>query len=576
MKESISVIALIVALGACTATSEPLDDEEVCFPDEKCDSLDPNGGVAVTANRTASVLDGYNVIADHNTPACVHPIGDASYVAGQPSETLDIVYLENRNTVTTETSTALGLGLDLGVLQASALHELLRSASTSSTSINLVVRMSADYWVLNRRPLLLEGWAAGKLGMGIGPFVKACGTHYTKGVRHGAYAYALVTFNASNTQTFESIKTGLGLTLFGIVPLTPSLSQKVTQAAQQQSVTVTMQFAADGFMLDGRPASAPLLSTLLGAGIGPEFFANLDHVREQLEQSVNQDKCRDGGIGTCDGAAAPGYATNTLRNARPTGILLGAYDSVSDGVPPGADAKWAEMRDRIERNQQHLRSLQGLQDRIENVYTGEIGKFLAAFPFAVPYQRLPPATPLVRLSDLRAIANQWRQKLEPGGPARQPIRDAAHSCYRASLDLTDCAGTEAFEASPAAKAVTATLGEYAASGRIVRANFRFMIPDIASNAAASYCDGDSRLPTDKEAEFLSPMVGSPFFLNDHRVWTSAYHRCSGSDRPGLLVDAAYGVTQQICGRAGGVFTSPDRFAVICVPGEGAIPTAPPL
>ncbi len=571
MHSVVPLSMLALALSACVAPADETDAGDACFPGEKCDSLDQTGGVAATSDRGVDVLSGFNLITARATSSCVKPVSGSSYVAGQSSETVDLVYLEHRNSLDVETSTALGLDLDLGVFGISAVHELLHHASTKSTSINLLVRMSADYWVMHRGPLALERSAATKLRTGIGPFATACGTHYATGVRYGGYVYALVTLDATDRSSIDSVKTELGLSLFGIIPLTPSIRDKVTTVASSSDVAVTMKFAADGFMLDGRPASAPLLSTLFGEGIGPAFFATLDHVREQLEASINEDKCRDGGLGSCAGSPSPGFANNTLRNARPTAVLAGKYDRLPRGVPATLDARWAEIRARTERTEQHLRALHDLDARVDKVYREEV-LVAQRHPRPELLQVLPPAEPVVLGSDLAPIIAKWSDRLGPDGPGRKPVRDAAQACFEASADLSTCASDEPFDRSATKRAIDAELDEYARTGRVAIVDWDSGGGGGRSRSdALSACRPGSRFATDDEARYLAPLISWRNIFPVPTVWTAGY-RCGNDGYPAMEVNAALRYVRPVCGHEG--YWNTDRFAVLCVPTRGPVPELP--
>jgi hypothetical protein len=553
---------VVLASAACTSPDDSDVTDKVCFPDEKCDSITDSGGVVPTDDRATDVLGGFNVLTERSTPTCVRPLTEAAYIAGQSSESIDVAYLANHRELSIETSTALGVGIDLGGVKLSALHELVQNASTSSTSVNLLVRMHADYWVMQRNRLALEGWAGAKLTASSAEFVKACGTHYAAGARYGGYVYVLATFEANDRSTIDSVKTQLGLNLFGIVPLTTTLSQKVTTVASMQNVRTTMRFAAEGFMLDGRPASAPLISTLLGMGIGPEFFTTLDHIREQLEVSVNEDKCRDGGIGQCAGLASPGFERNTLRNARPTAILAGYYDRLSEGVPAGSEATFTAMHDRIEQSAAYLKGLKGLEGRIDTVFEKEIEP--ALFYSNPGYlQVLPPAAPKQTGSQVREVTKAWAARLGPEGTVRQPIRDAAKACIDASVDLQPCAGADSLPDSAATKAVDAELAKYNAEGRVLPIRYTMIVNyGVDESRSLNICPGGSFRPTPDQARFIAPLIGVSS-LHANTTWTQLTAQC-GSNWDGWYADA-YSAHHTCI--ANGWFTD-DMAGVICLPTSG--------
>ncbi len=525
---------MVLVSAACVSGADDSDVTDVCFPDQKCDSITDSGGVVPTDDRATDVLGGFNVLNQRATPTCVRPITEAAYIAGQSSESIDVAYLANHRQLSIETSTGLGVSLDLGVAKVSALHELIQNASTSSTSINLLVRMHADYWVMQRNPLALEGWAGAKLTASSAEFVKACGTHYAAGARYGGYVYVLATFEANDRSTIDSVKTQLGLNLFGIVPLTTTLSQKVTTVAKMQNVRTTMRFAAEGFMLDGRPASAPLISTLLGTGIGPEFFMTLDHIREQLELSVTEDKCRDGGIGQCAGLPSPGFARNGLRNARPTGILAGYYDRLSSGVPAGTEATFTAMHDRVEQSAAYLKGLKALETKIDNVFTNEIERALF-YPNPGYLQVVPPGPAKATGTQVREVTKAWAAKLGPEGTVRQPIRDAAKACFEASVDLQPCPGAESIVDSPAAKAVDTEIARYMSEGRVLPIRYASIVnAGVSRDRSLEVCPSGSFRPTESQAMYIAPLIGVSH-LYGNTTWIQETGRC-GSNWDGYRAD----------------------------------------
>src|SRR5690349_10604874 len=100
-------LLLPVAFVACVSpTNDP--DHAICFPDQKCDATD-TGSVVATDDRTTDVLGGMNVLSHRATPSCVRPVTDAAYTASETSQSVELVSLENRNSLSLETSSALGV-----------------------------------------------------------------------------------------------------------------------------------------------------------------------------------------------------------------------------------------------------------------------------------------------------------------------------------------------------------------------------------------------------------------------------------------------------------------------------------
>jgi hypothetical protein len=495
-----------------------------------------------TFNENLTMLGGFNTLFEKNLAQCV--VRDPAFsgpqlTIGDVAEDFEILYVGKREDLAREIGVDLGLNVKYAsVVDANAGFNLLNSFKQSSNSVGILLKVRQQYTVSGHGPALLTPEALGRL-KNPDEFLAHCGNNYINGIQYEAQLHVLVRFDASSQETANTIKANLGVSgAIGPVPIGGNVQAHFTDTAARDDVSTFVAVASRGFLFSGQPASSTLLSTLLGSSVTKDMFDKIDAIRTQMGASVQLDACHDAGQGNCsDGRVGPGYNANAVRYSKPTGVLLGFYDSVqnapytTDGPNPFDTA-----RNRLDGVEHYVRRFTDLQNRLADVYRDELAPFLGASTGAkYLYQVAPPAAPVATLPELQSQANLWAQRFLPDdgvhvGSSAQGLHDLIVGCWNAaSLGRYDrCvlpAGTDP-EDTAAYQQAAADLQLYAQTSRILPLQLIQAATTDTYDQAGDFCRSQSsdgqiyRLPhgVDEVGTLALAVAGSSLLNGAGGIW----------------------------------------------------------
>ncbi len=590
------VASLLVVLGACAAESP---DDALCLEgdDGKCDQPSGNGSVVGTANNNVTLYTGYHSLFDKSASQCVKTDKEIAQGAqinvGAVAETFELTFISAREDLAREMGLDLGVKVKYVATNTDIGLNLVDKLKSTSTTINMLLKVSSEYTVANRHPMLLTDTGKAKLAAGIDKFVQTCGTHYVNGVRYGGHLYVLITYQASDEQTALDVKSSLGVDAgFGPVKVNADVKARLAQAANRAGVSVSVRIASQGFDIQGKAADSTLVTDFIGSGVSATTFAKIDEIRTHMKASLANDTCRDAGEGQCAGQASPGFFNNVRRSAKPTGVEVGFYDSLPNVDFTGANP-FKQVRERLLVVERFTRDWGELEERMAAVYWNEIEPFQqASSSQKARFQVVGPAKHARSPSQLVAIANTWSDKFFPAigsqiGFTYETASNKIRDCWNAaSVDLfTKCTPTDGPASDTAEwKAVLAEIETYARAGRILPLSYKEATVEAREDADAACQALDSgsisyRLPTMEEAKRLGPAIGfGPInwtgAANLHDIWFShpnPTQMCNAGMNP-LYRNLPESSSDEFrCTAADGIVLEGINLKVVCVPSGGPLP-----
>lgn len=545
---ALSVALCLTLVGCALDTGTDAQDESLIQDDEGgttpagggADQPTGNGDILPTKNGNAFLLSGYHSLFDKTTNApCVAAIdeeGVASFTVGNVSETFQLAYVTSREELAQELGIDIGLKVRYGPVAGEGAISFVNNFSNTSRSVSFLLEATQEYTVVNRRSVLLTDEAVARLGEGANSFTRTCGTNYVNGVRHGASLLLLITYKAVSEEAAMSMRASLGVDASPAAsPVSGDVKVRLEQAAELSGVTVTVRAATEGMFLDADHTG--LVDGLIGSSIDGDLFEQVDRIRGTMAESVQNDACRDAGVGKCRGEPAPGYFANTHRNARATGVYLGFYDSLPNATWQGELNPFQQVRNRVSHVERFVRDYTEIQNRYEDIYYNEIKPFLDA-PAAQKalYNIAPPGRPVRSPAELMEVAMQLDEMFYPPqgsvvGWKMGEVIDRIQDCWdQASIDLfTSCtAGDEPYvpageqppegelepEQTKQWNELYGLIDRYHRNSRVLPVSARpgdaaVTYPEAAEHCASLESDAEIeyRLPTRQELELIAPYLG---------------------------------------------------------------------
>jgi hypothetical protein len=586
---------LVVALSLLAGCAAQQSEDELCL-EGKCDQPSGNGSVVGTANNNVTLYTGYHSLFDKSASQCVKTdkeIANGTQInVGSVAETFELAFVSAREDLAREMGLDLGVKVKYPATNTDIGLNLVDKFKSTSTTINLLLKVSQEYTVANRHPMLLTDTGQAKLTAGIDKFVQTCGTHYINGVRFGGHLYVLITYEAQDEQTALDVKSSLGVSSgLGPVQVGVDMKARLAQAASKSGVSTTVRVASQGFDIAGKAADSTLVTDFIGSGVTAQSFAKIDEIRQHMKTSLANDTCRDAGEGQCAGAAAPGFFNNVRRSAKPTGVEVGFYDSLPN-VDFTGENPFKKVRERLLVVERFVRDWGELEERMAAVYWNEIEPFQAASSSQkARFQVAAPATRVRSPSELVTISNEWSDKFFPEigsqvGFTYEKAANTIRDCWNAaSVDLftkctaTDGAATETSEW----KGVLAEIDDYAKTGRILRLQYKESTVEAREDADVACQTLNTptisyRLPTMEEAKRLGPAIGfGPINwsgANLHDIWFShpnPTQLCASGMNP-LYRNLPEASSDEFrCTAADGVVLEGINLKIVCVPSGGPLP-----
>lgn len=593
----LSAFFALLALTASCGLADPFDDGDDC-EGAKCDSPSGNGSLIATNNANVDLLGGYHSLFDRTLAQCVKVdrelLRGAEVNVGSVSETFQLAYVRNREELARELGVDLGLKVKYPSVNADAQVSLLDQFKSTTTTVNLLLKLSQEYSVRNRAPLLVTQAGQDKLDAGVGRFVQTCGTNYVNGIRYGAHLYLLITYEATNEESALDLKADLGLQAgVGVGSVDGTLQAKLNNAAKRSDVRTTVKVSSTGFTFGGDQANSSLALDLIGGELNEAMFARVDSIRQSMKTSVELDSCRDAGEGSCGSTKAPGYYDNPQRSAAVRGVELGFYDTLPNLTHAGSGNPFIEVKERLLLVERYVRDWAELEERMAVAYQNEIKPFLdAPSNLKASYQVAAPAAARNTPTDVLAVANEWMDQFFPQtGPqigwVMEKAVEAQADCWTkaaSDFDYSCMPGDTPADESAAWRDVLAEVNAYAGQGRVLPLQYK---------AAAAVSGDDSeqacrdlttsqiayRLPTRDEAQRLAPLVayGNLSWPGSgaNEIWFDAEpgtNGCNDSSFPYPFFEHEPGLAPVIkCAESETLGFGGRSVLALCVPSSGPMP-----
>lgn len=566
-----------------------------------------------TSNNNLKLLFGWDFLHDSSTPtACVESLGGPGkpVLVGQPDGAFDMAFVTTREELASQLELDLAVEATVNGVGVNSKTHLMNKFSRNRRAATYLLKVKSQYAVRTRHEVELSDSGLDALDNGLSDFFRVCGTHHVSGLRYGAELYVMITFKAENDATANELKQDLGVDAGSAIPgvsASSSVAAKLVQNSMREGVTVDVSVSVRGFGNDS--SSDPVISRLVNDGITPDTFMLLDGVFSSMKTSVAKDACRDAGRDECWTAQekadvgcggsdeACGYFYNDVRNSVVTGVSAGMYNAMSNWSEP-EDGEFQTALRRVQDNEDFLRSLGGLKERMNKVYYSEIRPFAESRGTdKALYNLQPEAEPAQSVDELVDIADEWANEFLPPstdgtssllGVSYQVVEKDWKDCFQATSDdqLFACGpgDVNVLINSINYQMIEAKLLQYHDQGRIVPLGYWASNDALVNfNAAKSVCAEESnfgsrsnpiagRLPTKDEALRLAPLVASgPLDWSDadisHAIWYSSSLSDGCGDGMMSIMLAAPGEDPTfVCAEEGTVLG--DEVLPVCVPQSG--------
>ncbi|MEM6991702.1 MAG: hypothetical protein AAF721_14440 [Myxococcota bacterium] len=543
-------------------------DAEGGGPDDDAEDVGGKGDVPVsddqltnTTNNTLELRYGWDYLHDSATSnRCVETntatAKGRDTKVGERQGTFDLRFVSDRSELATEMGLDLAMQTTYAGVGVDGKTNILNKFSKTSTSVSYLLKIRRDYTVRHRHELLLAEVGTKALEEGLDKFLGVCGTHYARGMRYGAELYVMITYKAADQTTATELKAELGVDAGDKIPgaeLKTSMAAKLASSAKKAGVSVEVSVAAQGFTIDREQVTGDMIAKILGEGVSENMFGVLDDLYGSMQASIETDVCRDTGLDECwsasekaasgcggDGEEACGYYYNNSRGAIANGVAASLYTS----LPNWDDEMDGDMEDamkRIQDNEDYMRALGELLERMTNVYLDEIKPFRKASnskkaEYNVPVGRkakmdqddegFVPMSP----DDLVSVSDVWEYEFLPAaaagsssqiGVAFERVEKEFKDCFQGTaVDLlAQCGPGDVDEQLEAEiwEESEGMLDAYDATGRVLPINYQHERDALVYYSdAVSRCEGTNfgsksdkvfgRLPTKEEAAYLAPLV----------------------------------------------------------------------
>ncbi len=561
-------VATRAAMLALTLMPMVACDAEDGGPTDDAEGVGGKGDVPVsddqlvnTSNNTLELRFGWDYLHDAATSnRCVmtneSTAQGRSTKVGEREGTFDLQFVSDRSELATELGVDLAMQATYSGVGVDGKTSMLNKFSKTSTSVSYLLKIRRDYTVRHRHELLLSEVGVNALDQGIDKFLDVCGTHYARGMRYGGELYVMITYKAADQKTATELKAELGVDAGDKIPgaeVKTSMAAKLASSAQKSGVSVEVSVAATGFVVDREQVTGDMISQILGQGVDENMFAVLDNLYGSMQTSVEKDVCRDTGDDECwsaseksasgcggDGEEACGYYFNNSRGAIANGVAASLYTSLPNWNSELDDEMDAAMK-RIQDNEDYMRGMGELLERMTNVYLDEIKPFRTASSnrkaeYNVPVGRkakldqdddgfVPKS-----VDELVSVADVWEYEFLPAaaagassqvGVAFERVEKEFKDCYQGTAVnlLTECGPGDVDDqvTSQIWEESEGMLDQYDATGRVLPVNTQHKRDALVYYSdAVTRCEKSNfgtesdhvfgRLPTKAEAEYLAPLV----------------------------------------------------------------------
>lgn len=589
-------------IAATAAGCEASDDEPAEGVADgaggKGDTTATDAEMRPTTNGNVELFQAWDPLHEKTTPNfCTGFADDASLLVGEREDTYDISYISSREELASKLNVDLALKAEVRGVSGDAKLKIINEFNSSSTVMSYLVRLTSQFAVRPRGGLELTQLGAEASDAGAEAFARRCGTHYVRAIRYGTELYLLITLSADNESTTAELEAELNAegSIAG-QSLEGSFGSKLSQAASRSDVNVSIELASRGFALPTSEGEGELLAELTSGDVSQRMFDAIQQVRTAMVESTAADI----------DALANDEADGLLRiNSTPTAVSASLYSGLPNwtGLPEDG-ASYTELIALAQDNENYLRELGALMDRMSSVYHREVSPFLEAQGAQrAAYQTRDGLDPLGTTAELVALTERWADELEPPSSGSSSIGETYglveqefSACWLSSAEnpLYDCQEDLEWDDHPY---VNAKLEDYHRE-RVISMRYWAGDDSVGTyNRASDTCEerefsarfggGRGRLPTKAEAESMANLVAAGSLdWTDSDITHAIYYLTSDDD--GAQCD-------NFCGGSGAkmiMAVTPDRevsyecscdsslwgdeILPLCVPPDGPrfLPSAP--
>lgn len=511
---------LLLATGAAACeggeeTAEaPMDDVG-----GKGDTTATDAEMRPTTNGNVELFQAWDPLHEKTSPNfCADFAGDSSLLVGEREDTYDISYISSREELASKLNVDLALKAEVRGVSGDAKLKIINEFNSSSTVMSYLVRLTSQFAVRPRGGLELTSTGADATRAGAEAFARQCGTHYVRAIRYGTELYLLITLSADNESTTAELEASLdaegsiaGQSLEG------SFGTKLSQAATRSDVNVSIELASRGFALPTSEGEGELLAELTSGDVSPRMFEAMQKVRAAMIESTAAD------IDTLGSEQSDGL----LRiNSTPTAVSASLYSGLPNWTAlPEDGSSYTDLIQTAQDNENYLRELGALMDRMSSVYHREVSPFLEAQGAQrAVYQTRDGLDPLETTAELVALTERWEDELQPPSAGSSSIgqtyglvEQEFSSCWLRSGEnpLHDCQEGVEWDDHPF---VNAKLEDYHRE-RVIPMRYWAGDDSVGTyNRATDTCEerefsarfggGRGRLPTKAEAESMANLVAA--------------------------------------------------------------------
>ncbi len=588
---------IVIGAAGCEASEEAL---QTAADDAggKSDTTATDAEMRPTTNGKVELLQAWDPLHEKTSPNfCADFATDRALLVGEREDTYDISYISSREELASKLNVDLALKAEVRGVSGDAKLKIVNEFNSGSTVMSYLVRLTSQFSVRPRGGLELTQIGMDASDAGAEAFARRCGTHYVRAIRYGTELYLLITLSSESESTTAELEAELNAegSLAGL-SLEGSFGRKLSEAASRSDVNVSIELASRGFALPTAEGEGEFLTELTNGEVSQRMFDAVQQVRIAMSESTAADI----------EALAEEQADGLLRiNSTPTAVSASLYSGLANwiGLPEG-EASYTDLIQLAQDNENYLRELGALMDRMSSVYHREVSPFLEAQGAQrAAYQTRDGLEPLETTAELLALSERWKDEFQPPtagsssiGETYGLVEQEFSGCWLSSGEnpLYDCQQDVEWDDHPF---VNAKLEDYHRE-RVLPLRYWAGDDSVGTyNRATDTCEarefssrfggGRGRLPTKGEAESMANLVAAGNLdWSDSDTTHAIYYLTSDDD--GAQCDG-------FCGGAGAkmiMAVTPDReisyecscdsalwgdeILPVCVPPDGPrfLPSAP--
>lgn len=590
---------LLIAAGAVACeTSEEAEEAAADGAGGKGDTTATDAEMRPTTNGNVELFQAWDPLHEKTSPNfCADFLADTALLVGEREDTYDVSYISSREELASKLNVDLALNAEVRGLSGDAKLKIINEFNSSSTVMSYLVRLTSQFAVRPRGGLEMTQTGIDANVAGADAFARRCGTHYVRAIRYGTELYLLITLSADDESTTAELEASLDAEgSFAGQSLEGSFGTKLSEAASRSDVNVSIELASRGFALPTSEGEGELLAELTSGDISQRMFDAIQRVRTSMIESTAAD---------IDALAAE-QADGLLRiNSTPTAVSASLYSGLPNWRElPEGESSYTDIIQSAQDNENYLRELGALMDRMSSVYHREVSPFLQAQGAQrAAYQTRDGLDPIETTADLVALTERWEDELQPPSAASSAIgqtyglvEQEFSACWLRSGEnpLHDCQADVQWDDHPF---VNAKLEDYHRE-RVIPMRYWSGSDSLANySEAADACEerefsarfggGRGRLPTKAEAESMANLVAAGnldwtdsdtthaiYYLTSDDDGSQCTGFCGGAGSKMVMAVTPDREISYECSCDSGLWG--DEILPVCVPPDGPrlLPTAP--